>query len=61
VFDEEASYIENKTSKKRVKIEKVKGVYLLNLWVKKAGIQEVNSVNEFANSNSSFARLGQLI
>jgi hypothetical protein len=61
VFDEEGSYIENKMSKKRVKIEKVKGVYLLNLWVKKVEMQEVNSVSEFANSNSSFARLGQLI
>ena len=33
VFDEEGSYIENKVSKKRVNIEKVKGVYLLKLWV----------------------------
>ena len=48
-------------SKKRVKIEKVKGVYLLKLWVKKNESQGVNSVSGFANSNSSFARLGQLI
>jgi hypothetical protein len=63
VFDDDGdgSYIENKTSKKRVKIEKVKGVYLLNLWVKKSEVREVNSVSELANSNSSFAMLGQLI
>jgi hypothetical protein len=63
VFDDDGdgSYIENKTSKQRVKIEKVKGVYLLNMWVKKNESQGVNSVSEFANSSSSFARLGQLI
>ena len=61
VFDGDGSYIENKTSKKIVKIEKVQGGYLLNLWVKKVEMQEVNSLSEFANSNSSFARLGQLI
>jgi hypothetical protein len=61
VFDEEGSYIENKVSKKRVKIDKVKGVYLLKLWVKKEEPQGVNSVSGLANSSSSFARLGQLI
>ena len=61
VFDEEGSYIENKVSKKRVNIEKVKGVYLLKLWVKKNEQQEVNSVSRFVSSNPSVARLGQLI
>ena len=61
VFDEEGSYIENNTSKKRTKIDKVKGVYLLKLWVKKEEPKGVNSVSEFANCNSSFARPFQLI
>ena len=61
VFDEDGSYIENKVSKKRVNIDKVKGVYMLKLWVKRQESLGVNSVNGFANSNSSFARLGQLI
>ncbi len=34
VFDEEGSHIENKAPKKKTNIEKVKGVYLLRLWVK---------------------------
>ena len=61
VFDEDGSYIENKASKKRVKIDKVKGVYMLKLWVKRQESLGVNRVNGFANSSSSFARLGQLI
>ena len=61
VFDEEGSYIEKNVSKKRTKIDKVKGVYLLRLWVKKEEQKDVNSVSELANSSSVFARLGQLI
>jgi hypothetical protein len=61
VFDDEGSYIENKKSKKRTVIEKVKGVYVLKLWVKKNEQQEVNNVRGVANSNSVFARLGQMI
>jgi hypothetical protein len=64
VFDEEGSYIENKKSKKRTVIEKVKGVYVLKLWVKREEQQEVNSISSvrgFVNSNSVFARLGQMI
>ena len=57
-------YIENKRSKKRTVIEKVKGVYLLKLWVKKEeqqGVNSISSVRGFVNSNSVFARLGQMI
>ena len=61
VFDEEGSYIEKKKSTKRTVIEKVKGVYVLRLWVKEKEQQEVNSVRGVANSNSFFARLGQMI
>ncbi len=61
MFDEDGSYVENKVSKKKTKIDKVRGVYVLRLWVKKQEQQNVNSVGEFANSSSAFARLGQLI
>jgi hypothetical protein len=61
VFDDDGSYIENKKSKKRTVIEKVKGVYMLKLWVKKEEQQKVSCVNQVANSNSVFARLGQMI
>ena len=60
VFDDDGSYIENKKSKKRTTIEKVKGVYMLKLWVKKEEQQKVSCVNQVANSNSVFARLGQM-
>mgnify|MGYP000211335328 CR=1 FL=1 len=65
VFDDEGdgSYIESKRTGKKTKIDKVKGVYLLRLWVSKE--RQVNSVGEdvkqYANSNSVFARLGQMI
>ena len=66
MFDDDGSYIESKNTGKRTKFYKVKGVYLLRLWLKKADDEkEVNSIgngiNRFANSNSVFTRLGQLI
>ncbi len=61
VFDEDGSYTENKKPKKKIIIEKVKGVYVLKVWVKEKDQQEVNSVRGVANSNSFFARLGQMI
>jgi hypothetical protein len=63
VFDDDGdgSYIENKKSLRRIKIDKVKGVYLLRIFVKKEDSQNVSSVSNFVNSTSSFARLGQLI
>ncbi len=64
VFHEEGSYIESKTSKKRTKINNVKGVDLLKWWVKQEeqqGVYSVSGVRGFANSSSVFARLGQLI
>ena len=36
VFDDCDSFVENKTTGTRTPIEKVGGVYYLNLWVKKA-------------------------
>jgi hypothetical protein len=65
VFDDEGdgSYIESKRTGKKTKIDKVKGVYLLRLWVNKE--RQMNSIGEdvkqYANSNSVFARLGQMI
>ena len=37
IFDEEGSYVENKMSLERLKIDEIDGEYVLDMWVKTGG------------------------
>ena len=37
IFDEEGSYVENKTTLERLKIEEIDGEYVLDMWIKTGG------------------------
>jgi hypothetical protein len=55
VFDDYESFVENKTTGTRTPIEKVGGVYYLNLWVKKAE----TCIHAMTNSDTSFRWQGE--
>ena len=64
VFDEEGSYIENKATGKRTKMEKKGGVYVLKVKVlRKKDLNHVSETggNGSSSSNAGFLRLVDLI